>query len=329
MASPNSTFTEMVTTTLREHKKSLTDNVTNHNAILARLNRRGKMRVVDGGYEIVEPLEYAENGTYQRYSGYEVLNISPSDVLTAAKFDWKQAAIHVTASGLEIRKNSGKNQLINLVKSRIRVAVNSARNNITADIYSDGTATNQVNGLQALIADAGTGIVGGINSTTYTWWKNNVQSAASPIQGGSAITPSSSTIQSLMLPLWLRCTRGADQPDLITADETYFTYYEESLTDLKRYTGTADTADGGFVSLKYKNADVMFDASGGEWSSGHPSAHMYFINTDYLSMVAHRDANWTEVPEQRAINQDAVVIPLIWQGNLCVSNRALQGVLKA
>jgi hypothetical protein len=46
-------------------------------------------------------------------------------------------------------------------------------------------------------------------------------------------------------------------------------------------------------------------------------------------MQVHRDANWTEVPEQRAINQDAVVIPIIWQGNLTTSNRSLQGVLKA
>ena len=56
---------------------------------------------------------------------------------------------------------------------------------------------------------------------------------------------------------------------------------------------------------------------------------MYFLNTDFLSLVAHEDADWMEVPEQRAVNQDAVVIPLIWQGNLCTSNRSLQGVLKA
>jgi hypothetical protein len=31
----------------------------------------------------------------------------------------------------------------------------------------------------------------------------------------------------------------------------------------------------------------------------------------------------------RPINQDSAVIPIIWMGNLCCSNRALQGVLKA
>ncbi len=328
MASPNATFTEMVTTTLREHRKALADNVSNHIALLMWLSKSGKKRTVDGGYEIVEPLDYAENSTYQRYSGYEVLNVQASDVLSAAKYDWKQAAVHVTASGRELRQNSGKNRLIQLVDSRIKNAMRTAKNNMATDVYSDGTATNQINGLQALVADAGTGTVGGINSSTYSFWQNVVQSAASPIQGGGAITPGSGTIQSLMLPLWLRLTRGTDKPDLITADETYFTYYEESLTDLKRYTSD-DEGKGGFESLKYKSADVVFDASGGNYSSGHPSSHMYFLNTDFMSLVAHEDADWTEVPEQRAVNQDAVVIPMIWQGNLCTSNRSLQGVLKA
>lgn len=329
MASPNSTFTEMVTTTLRDHKRELADNVSNHNALLMRLSRRGKKRTVDGGYEIVCPLDYAENSTYQRYSGYDVLNVQASDVLSAAKYDWKQAAVHVTASGLELRNNSGKNQLIRLASARLKNAMRTFANNFGTDMYSDGTASNQINGLQALVADAGTGTVGGINSSTYTFWQNVVQSAAAPIQGGGAITPSATTIESLMLPLWLRLTRGGDQPDLITADETYFTYYEDSLTDLKRYTQSNDPAIGGFVSLKYKTADVVYDASGGNYSSGHPSAHMYFLNTDYLELVCHRDADMTEVPEQRPVNQDAVVIPIITQANLTTSNRSLQGVLKA
>lgn len=325
MASPNSTFTEIVTTTLRRHPRMLADNVSEHNALLRRLNQRGRTDRVDGGYEIVEPLDYAENSTYQRYSGYDTLNVQASDVLSAAKFDWKQAAVHVTASGRELRQNSGRNRIINLVKARLTNAMRTARNNMSADVYSNGSASNQVNGLQALVADAGTGVVGGINSSTYTFWKNIVQSAASPLQGGGSITPAKGTIQSLMLPLWLAVTRGSDTPDLIMADDTYFTYYEESLTDLKRYTGSQDQGQGGFITLKYKTADVVYDSS----ASGMPDAHMYFLNTDFLKLVVHQDADWAEVPEMRAINQDAVVIPIIFQGNLCVSNRSLQGVLKA
>jgi hypothetical protein len=55
---------------------------------------------------------------------------------------------------------------------------------------------------------------------------------------------------------------------------------------------------------------------------------MYMLNTDYMELVVHRDANMTEVPELRSVNQDAVVMPIIWQGNVVVSNRSLQGVIK-
>jgi hypothetical protein len=319
MASPNSSFTEMVSTTLREHRKTIADNVSNHNALLMRLNSAGNLSVLDGGYEIVEPLDYAENATFQRYSGFETLNISASDVISAAKYDWKQSAVHVVASGLELRQNAGRNQLISLARARLSNAIRTFRNNHSTDVYSDGTASNQMNGMQALVSDAGTGTVGGIVSGTFTFWKNIVQSAASPLQGGGAITVSKTTFQSLMLPLWLTLTRGQDRPNLIVADDTYFTFYEESLTDNKRYMAS-DEGKGGFISLKYKTADVIYD-------DACPDKHMYFFNTDYLKLVAHRDANFTEVGKKESVNQDGSVIPIIWQGNMTVSNRALQGLI--
>lgn len=63
MPSPNSTFTEMVTTSLRNHAKSLVDNVTDHNGLSRKLKDNGNIKTKSGGYEIVFPLEYAENGT--------------------------------------------------------------------------------------------------------------------------------------------------------------------------------------------------------------------------------------------------------------------------
>lgn len=324
MASPNATFTELVTTTLRDHKAELADNVTNNNALLARLKAKKLIRLIGGGYEIVKPLEYAENATYQRYSGYDILNVAPSDVFTAAKYDWRQAAVHVTASGFELRANSGKEQIIPLAKSRLKNAMNTFANNLSIDIYSDGTASNQVNGLQAQVADAGTGTVGGIDSSTYAFWQNGVQSAAAPIQGGGAITPSATTIQSLMLPLYLQLTRGNDRIDTIVSSNDYFTFYEESLTQYARYAGNEQKAEGGFTALKYKMADVVHDGG-----SGIPASHMYFLNTDYLDVTAHKQAWMTEVAEATPHNQDAVVIPVISQMNLCCSNRSLQGVMLA
>jgi hypothetical protein len=328
MASPNAVFTEIVSTTLREHRKSISDNVSNNNALLQRLSRKGRTDIKDSGYEIVEPLDYAENSTYQRYSGYDTLNVSVSDVISAAKYDWKQAAVHVSASGLELRNNSGKNQLVGLAKSRMTNAMRTFKNNISSDIYSDGTLANQIGGVQAIVADDGTGTVGGINSSTYGFWANNFQSAADPIQGGGAVTVSKSTMASLMQPLWLELCRGNDKTDLIMSSNDYFTFYWNSLSDLQRYESNHTNAVDGFQSLKFVTADVVFDG-GTSFGGGIPAAHMYFLNTDYLRLCVHKDANMTEVPEQRSVNQDAVIIPIIWQGNMVCSNRKLQGVVKA
>jgi hypothetical protein len=317
------TFTELVSTTYRNHKKEVADNMSNHNALYRRIAEKGKARTEDGGLSIVLPLEYADNSTYQRYSGYDTLNIQAVDVLTSAEFPWRQAAVNVAASGLELRSNSGDSKFINLAEKKLKNAVKSAANSMSSDIYSDGTLSNQIGGLQALVADAGTGTVGGINSSTYSFWQNVVQSAAAPLQGGGAVTMSSTTIEEQMLNLWIRLTRGADKPDLIVMSDDYYAMYEKSQTSLKRYTAE-ESGKGGMISLKYKTADVFFDTGG-----GISSAHAYFLNTDYLEMVAHEDANWTIMDEMSSINQDAVVIPILFQGNLVCSNRALQGVMKA
>lgn len=324
MASPSATFTELVSTTFRNHSKDVKDNITRNNALYAYMMKKGNTRKEDGGLTITTPLDYNSNGTYQRYSGYDVLNIQQSDVITAAEFQWRQIALNVVASGLELRVNSGSNKILSLAKARIKNAMRTFKNNFSYDLYSDGTLPNQINGLQALVADAGTGTVGGIDSSAWPFWANAVQSAAAPLQGGGAVTVSATTIESgIMLPLWLNQVRGDDKPDLIISSNDWFSFYESSQVSLKRYTNDS-TADGGFTSLKYKNADVIFDGG-----SGIPTAHMYFLNTDYLELVVHKDADLEIQEDMRPYNQDATVIPVLWMGNMCITNRRLNAVARA
>ena len=316
MASPNSTFTEMVTTTLRNHPSTISDNVSNHNALYRRLNQRGRIRTLSGGYEIVRPLDYAENATYQRYSGYDTLDVSASDVLSAAKFDWVQAAVHVTASGRELRQNSGREAIANLVDARVTNAERTAANNMSVDLYSSGSLSNQMGGLGALVTSDGTGTVGGIISGTYTFWKNNFFECTA--------TPSASNIKGFMQSMWMELQRGTDEPDLVVGSQDMYGYYWDSLTDLQRFAGMPDSGGAAMQNLKFHNADVVHDNNSNFAST---AKEMYFLNTDYLELCVHREANWSQLDDKMSVNQDAVVIPIVWMGQLCVSNRALQGKL--
>jgi hypothetical protein len=317
MASPNSTFTEIVTTTLREHPSEISDNVSDNNALFSRMKKKGNIRKLDGGYEIVRPLDYAENATYQRFSGFDTLNVGASEVLSAAKYDWCQAAIHVVASGRELRMNSGSNQIASLAKARLKNAIRTASNYMSIDLYSSGALTNQMGGLSHIVSSDGTGTVGGIVAGTYTWWKNQFRE----ISGTGTYTKS--TIKGEMNALWLNCVRGTDKPDLIVSSHDMYAMYWESLQDLQRF-ASADKAEAGFQSLKFASADVIFDSNS---NFSTTAEKMYFLNTDYLEMVVHSDANWTQAEDKMSVNQDAVVIPLLWMGNLVCSNRSLQGVL--
>jgi hypothetical protein len=89
------------------------------------------------------------------------VDVSPSDVLTSAVYDYKQLAGNVTISGLEQVKNSGTEAVINLLEARINVLEKSLMNSLSTSIYSDGTGSSgkEVGGLQLLVADAGTGTV--------------------------------------------------------------------------------------------------------------------------------------------------------------------------
>lgn len=320
MASPNSTFTELVSTTFRNHKKEVKDNVSNRNALLKYMMKRGNYSLEDGGLTIATPLDYTTNSTYQRYSDWDALDISASDVISAAEYNWRQIAINVVASGRELRINSGSERIIKLAAARIKNAIRTFNNNFSTDLYSDGTATNQINGLQAIVADVNTNTVGGINATTFTFWQNQVYDASD-----NSVTPSATTIENgLMLPLWLLLDRGPDdQPDLIVASNNYYTFFESSQVSLKRYNDVT-RGNGGFVTLKYKNADVLFDGG-----SGVPTSHMYMLNTEYLKLCVHRDADLEVMDEMRPVNQDGSVTPILWMGNLVCSNRKQQGVIIA
>jgi len=324
MADPNSSYTELLTTTLEYRAPEIRDNVTDNIALLKRLKERGNADPYPGGRTIVEPLDWAENSTYTRYTGYTTIDITPQTVLTSADFNMKQAAMSVTMSGTEQLQNSGsKESIFNWLSARVKNAERSFMNNLSADLYSLGTASGglQINGLQSLVTDAGTGTVGNINSSTYSFWQNYVFDFST-----NSLTASASTIQQAMNTAWLNVKRNSDAPDLILADNTYYNYYWQSLQAIQRIASDSK-AQAGYAALQFMGADVIPDGGNG---GDCPANHMYMLNTNYLHYRPHRDRNMVVIGGDRmSTNQDAFVRLIGWAGNLTVSNRSLQAVLVA
>jgi len=315
--SPNSTYTEIVTTTLAGYSKTMADNVTNNNALLRHIDQNGNKSPATGR-TIVQELEYAANSTTKWYSGYEVLDTSTSNVFTAAEFNYKQLAGNVVISGLEQVENSGPEQIFNLLKSRIRNLEKSLKNDMASALYADGTGTDskELGGLQLIVPGTVGNTVGGINSGTYTFWANQVYDFST-----EGVTASATTIQTAMNTLWLACIRGADRPDVIVGDTNYFGFYWSSLQTNQRFTSD-ESASAGFMNLMFMDAPVYYDDQ-------CPSNKMYMLNTDYLFLRYAQGREFVPLGEKASVNQDALVMPVAWAGNMTVSNRARQGVIQA
>lgn len=316
---------ELVTTTLRKRSPGTADNISRNNAVSARLRSKGNVRTVDGGRDIVEPLLVAENQTFQWYSGPETLNTTLNTVVDAANFDWKQAATNVTWSGLEMRiQNAGREQQINLLEARMKVAEITMANNIALSIYSNGTgyAGRELTGLALAIARTNTsGTYGGINRATYAFWQNQSSGDVANLEASAAL------LESEMQDMWLQCVVGTQKPDLIVTGQVLYREFWSRLSDIQRVT-TPESATFGYASLKFVTADVVFDGDtmvAAGIAEANPS--MFFINTDTLFFKAHVNTNFTSLDQRESLNQDASVVPMVFAGNITCNNARLNGVV--
>jgi len=310
---------DIIATTIESRTKSIADNVTKNNALLSRLEARGKIKTVSGGSKIFQELSFAENGNAGWYSGYDLLPVAAQDVISAAEFEFKQAACPVTISGLDMLKNSGKEAMIDLMEGRISVAESTMANLISGGLYSDGTGAGgkQLTGLNAAVpvTPAGT-TYGGIVTNTFPFWTNAVVDE-------TAANTTAAKIQGNFNLLWSKLVRGMDRPDLIMVDANIWSVYLASLQANQRFTDPS-SAKLGFPSLKYMDADVVLDGGIGGFC---PASTAFFLNTKYIHYRPHANRNFVPLsPNKRyAINQDAEVQIMGWAGNLTCSGRQFQG----
>src|SRR3989304_2665076 len=107
-------FDAVLSTTLFNWSKTLEDQIATSNALLFTIRKgNGYITITDIGERAAMPLMY-EIGSADSYSGYDVLDTTPMDGISAAFYDWRQASVPIAISGLEERKNAGEERIIAL-----------------------------------------------------------------------------------------------------------------------------------------------------------------------------------------------------------------------
>jgi len=309
MVAANSNFDNLLTTTLANYRNTLTDNVFTARPLTYTLMEKGRIRMLNGGTKIVEPLIYGLNDTVGSYSGYDSIALTPQEGISAAEFEWRQYAASISISGMEEAKNNGDAEIINLLEAKIMQAEESMREGFNTMFFGDGTGNSSKNwnGLGNLVESGNT--VGGIDSNTYTWWKSYEENTA------TALTLAQ------MATAYNTVSVGNDHPDTLLTTQTLFEKYEALLQPNLRYTDTK-TADAGFQNLLFKAAPVMYD-------TGCTAGTFFFLNSKYLTLVGHSDKWFSQTAFISPEDTDARYALIMCYGNLTVRNRAKQGKLTA
>lgn len=315
---PNPNISQLLSTTMENQIPVVVDNITESNILFNRLKEKGRILRQSGGTVFRETLAYAENSTVQGQGQYDTYDTTPQDVVTSADFDQKITTGTVTMTELETKQNSGREQIIGLMKAKMEVLKLSFNNKFGDFAHSDGTGSggNEVGGLPLLIADdPTTGTVGGINRANNSFWRNQLYDFSV-----ESVTASSTTIQTAMNTLYRRCqAQSGELTDLILAGDTYFGYYENSLQANQRF-NNGEMAQLGFDALKYKAADVVYDTKCN-------ATRMYFLNTSYIA-YKYLGSQMFEVGKAREpYNQPVTIIPMTSIGNLTMTNARVHGVM--
>lgn len=303
----------IATTTLQNVRGVMADNIFKANPTVFFLLANGRVELESGGRYLEEPLVYARNNTVKSYTGYDTIDVSPTEEFTNARYSWKQFAGSISISGLEELQNSGPEAIFNMLSKKIEVAEMSMKETLDEYVHDDAASKDPKDflGLDNLVEDVAggsQGVVGGIDRVANTWWRNKFRGAVDP-----------STLTADMRTFYNECSRGITHPDILVTDYNLYELYEEQNQDKLRLHDTR-LMDVGFDNLRFKGATLLPNEACLE-------NHMYFLNTKFIRLKLHKRRNFVMTRFVKPHNQDARTSQILVAGNMTLNNSRFQGVL--
>jgi hypothetical protein len=322
---PVAHYQQVLSITLEDRATGYQDLVSNSNALLALLNRKGLWQPYSGP-RIRETLQIAKPSG-QWYSGYDFLDNAPVELFNDAYFTPKMVAVPITLSYEEILNNEGENQIMDVMSAYIGAAERAMDDLMDEAIHSDGTGDGgkELGGLQLAIPtvdDAGT--YGGISRADNAIWRTTTFDADTDFTSiGTQV--SSTTIRPMLSSILTQRSRGKRGADLLLMSPEHYAAYDAATVAIQRITDGGGTLGKlGFQTLRYygagRTAEIVQDGGIG---SNMPANTTYGIDTDSLRIRFNPNRNFDKLYEgegMKPINQDAIVQYIGWMGELTMTN---------
>ena len=316
-------YQQILSMALEDRSTGYQDLVSNNNAMLAVMKRKGLWHTYSGP-KIRQTLQIGKSSA-QWYSGYDQLLNPAIDLFNDAFFDPKMVVIPVILSMQEILNNEGDSQLLDVYDTYISAAEKALQDAMDAGIYSDGTANGnkQITGLATAVPIANTtGTYGGIDRGNAVIWRTQTFDANSFLSGSTQV--SSTTIRPMLNYVMTRQSRGRDYADLLVMSPEHYAAYDAATIAIQRQQNETSLGKLGFSALEYigggKRAEIVLDGGIG---SNMPSNTTFGINTDTMRIRYHPNRNFDKLFEgdgMMPIDKDAIAQFIGWMGELTMTN---------
>lgn len=213
-------------------KNAPVDQITTDRPLLKRL--QAKKKTFPGAKEyVVEQLRKSYDSNFQWYSGDDEVTFNKKDTLEQAKYRWSSChdgysinEDECTRNGIVMTDDTGAKAtaaeavaLTNILEEKNEALKLGFEQKLDFELHTDGTSdVDAVMGLDGLISlTPTTGIVGGLDRATYTWWRNYVKTGLV-----------AADILKEMEIAWRKCCRNGGKPDFILVGETFMDIFREA-----------------------------------------------------------------------------------------------------
>jgi hypothetical protein len=319
----NAAYQQILSMALEDRSSSYEDLVSNNNALLAVMKRKGLWHTYSGP-RIRQTLQIGKQ-IAQWYSGYDQLLNPAIDLFNDAYFDPKMVAVPVILSMQEILNNEGQAQLMDVYDSYISAAERALEDTMDAGLYGDGTANGgkQITGLATAVPIVtNTGVYGGIDRANAAIWRTSTFDAHSFMAGSTQV--SSTTIRPMLNYIMTNRSRGRDYADLLIMSPEHYAAYDAATIAIQRQTNETSLGKLGFSALEYigggKRAEIVLDGGIG---SNMPANTTFGLDTSSFRLRYHPNRNFDKLFEgdgMMPIDKDAIAQFIGWMGELTMVN---------
>jgi hypothetical protein len=320
----NAAYQQILSMALEDRSSSYEDLVSNNNALLAVIRRKGLWQTYSGP-RIRQTLQISKQ-IAQWYSGYDQLLNPAIDLFNDAYFDPKMVVVPIILSMQEILNNEGEAQLMDVYDSYMDAAERALEDAMDVALYSDGTANGgkQLTGLATAVPIVNTsGTYGGIDRGTATIWRTQTYDAQSA-NAAIGTQVSATTVRPFLNFIMTKQSRGRQYADLLIMSPEHYAAYDAATIAIQRQTNETTLGKLGFSAVEYigggKRAEIVLDGGIG---SNMPANTTFGLDTDCFRLRYHPNRNFDKVFEGDGltpIDKDAIAQFIGWMGELTMTN---------